>query len=153
MHLHDQIFLERMSSSKEVRTGTSQNNSSNLLETFALRLDLDFRWDSKAWNSKTQKGYSSILLVDMGACIIILQNDSSRGRLLPSNKNLSHLIKLLFQRVFVSFFRGKVIYLKIKRTPTFFEISSTKNRDVPYCRWTVGLTRMRCMGFMEYFNA
>ena len=128
MHLQDQIFLERMSSSKEVRIGTSQNNSSNLLETFALRLDLDFRWDSKAWNSKTQKGYSSILLVDMGG----LYNTPSKRffqREVASVKkkiNLSLPIKHLFQRVFLSFFRAKIIYLTNKKTSSFFEFSSTK---------------------------
>ena len=120
MHLQDQIFLERMSSSKEVRIGTSQNNSSNLLETFALRLDLDFRWDSKAWNSKTQKGYSSILLVDMGGLYNTPSKRFFQREVASVKKKLSLPIKHLFQRVFLSFFRAKIIYLtKTKRLQVF----------------------------------
>ena len=126
MHLQDQIFLERMSSSKEVRIGTSQNNSSNLLETFALRLDQTSTGTQKHGIVKRKKGTLQFCLLIWVACIILFQEDSSRERLLPSTKKLSLPIKHLFQRVFLSFFRAKIIYLTNKKTSSFFEISLDK---------------------------
>ena len=87
MHLQDQIFLERMSSSKEVRIGTSQNNSSN---SWNVCIEAWFRLPltQKHGIVKRKKGTLQFCLLIWVACIIFLQKDSSRERLLPS-KNWS----------------------------------------------------------------